>query len=171
MEIFTDWTVSPRVYKGYSMIPKREFNPEISAFSNFLLDLVDFRDRVRPMASDLSRHDAASIYQRGNADDLKAAQDEFREGLTEGAAEASSEAVESVEEGYSSLEIAAESGAEDVDAVESGAESVDAAEPDLEAAAEAAEAAKAAEATAEGTSSTEETEGTTSSDETEEKKE
>ena len=70
MEIFTDWTVSPRVYKGYSMIPKREFNPEISAFSNFLLDLVDFRDRVRPMAHDLSRHDAASTYQRRSADDL-----------------------------------------------------------------------------------------------------
>ena len=46
------------------MIPRREFNPEISAFSNLLLDLVDFKDRVRPMANDIARHDTAFIYQR-----------------------------------------------------------------------------------------------------------
>ena len=62
--------------------------------------------------------------------------DEFRDGISEGAAQKADEAVESVEEGYSSLEIAAESGAEEVDA----------AEPDLEAAAEAAEEEKAEEA-------------------------
>ena len=125
MECFTDFTVNPRKYKGYTLIPKREFNPEISSFSNFLLDMVDFKDRVRPMANDLSRHDAAMKYQRYNVDELQSAMDEFKDGITEGAAEASSEAVESVEEGYSSLEIAAESGAEEPDA----------AEPDHEAAA------------------------------------
>ena len=62
MECFTDFTVNPRKYKGYTLIPKREFNPEISSFSNFLLDMVDFKDRVRPMANDLSRHDAAMKY-------------------------------------------------------------------------------------------------------------
>ena len=34
--------------KEYTTIPKREFNPELSAFSNLVLDLADFRDRVRP---------------------------------------------------------------------------------------------------------------------------
>ena len=64
MECFEDFTVSKSPIKAYTMIPRREFNPEISAFSNLLLDLVDFKDRVRPMANDIARHDAANIYQR-----------------------------------------------------------------------------------------------------------
>ena len=59
MEIFEDFTVSRLKPSGYALIPKREFNPEISAFSNLLLDLVDFKDRVRPMAHDIARHDSA----------------------------------------------------------------------------------------------------------------
>ena len=45
-------------------IPKREFNPELSVFGNMVLDLVDFHDRVKPMAQDMSRLDAAAAYQR-----------------------------------------------------------------------------------------------------------
>jgi len=45
------------------MIPKREFNPELSTFSNLLLDLADFKDRVRPMALDISRLDISRKYQ------------------------------------------------------------------------------------------------------------
>lgn len=59
MEVFEDWTQQGSQAKGYVLIPKREFNPELSAFSNLLLDLVDFRDRVRPMAHDIARHDTA----------------------------------------------------------------------------------------------------------------
>ena len=66
MECFTDYTIDPRGFQGYATITKREFNPEISAFSNLLLDLVDFRDRVRPVANDVARMDAASTYQRLN---------------------------------------------------------------------------------------------------------
>ena len=122
MECFKDYSVDRMENKGYAMIPRREFNPEISAFSNLLLDLVDFKDRVRPMANDIARHDAAHLYQKRNVEELQAAMDEFKEGITEGTSSSSSDPVaQSVEEGYSSLEIAAESGAED------------AAEPDFEA--------------------------------------
>jgi len=62
MEIFEDFTVEKGDKGGYTMIPKREFNPELSAFSNLLLDLVDFRDRVKPMANDLARLDASRTY-------------------------------------------------------------------------------------------------------------
>lgn len=116
--------------KGYALIPKREFNPEISAFSNFLLDMVDFKDRVRPMANDVARHDAALLHQKRNVNELEAAMREFKEGITEGAAsQAADVGQQSVEEGYSSLEIAAESGAEDA----AGETEPEAAEPDLEA--------------------------------------
>jgi len=65
------------------MIPKREFNPEISAFSNLLLDLVDFKDRVRPLANDIARHDASVLYQKQSADTILDQMAEFREGLKE----------------------------------------------------------------------------------------
>lgn len=80
MEIFKDYTVDRMDQNAYVMIPKREFNPEISAFSNLLLDLVDFKDRVRPMANDIAMHDAALIYQKRNAQQLEE-MDEFREGI------------------------------------------------------------------------------------------
>jgi len=73
--------------KGYALIPKREFNPELSAFSNLLLDLVDFKDRVRPLANDVARHDAASVFQRRNVEELEADLREFKEGIEAGAAE------------------------------------------------------------------------------------
>ena len=70
MEIFEDFTMNKSPRKAYSLIPRREFNPEISAFSNLLLDLVDFKDRVRPMANDIARHDASHLYQKINANEL-----------------------------------------------------------------------------------------------------
>jgi hypothetical protein len=52
------------------MIEKREFNPELSAFSNAVLDLVDFRDRVKPLARDLTLMDATRKFQKSNIDEI-----------------------------------------------------------------------------------------------------
>jgi len=49
MELFEDFTVSKADLKQYAMIEKREYNPELSAISNMVLDIVDFKDRVRPL--------------------------------------------------------------------------------------------------------------------------
>ena len=131
MECFEDFTVEQGEKSGYRMIPKREFNPELSGFSNIFLDLQDFRDRVRPLANDLARFDASRKYQRKNMDDLIAAQQEFTKLLDENRGDDHrSEAEKTVEEGYSSIEIAAESGADD------------AATPDLNTAAEENEGEK-----------------------------
>ena len=135
MELFEDFTLNKGEELGYAMIPKREFNPELSAFSNLLLDLVDFRDRVKPMANDLARLDVSRTYQRRNADEViadhKEMEREMKEMLDElRGGESVPQGEKSVEEGYSSIEIAAESGAED------------AATPDLEAAAAQNEEAK-----------------------------
>ena len=122
MEVFEDFTHDQSDGKGYAKIPKREFNPELSAFSNLLLDLTDFRDRVKPLANDLARLDASRRYQKQNVDELYQAHKEFADQLEEGRETDAGE--KTVEEGYSSIEIAAESGAED------------AAIPDVEAATE-----------------------------------
>ena len=90
------------------------------------------------MANDIARHDASMIYQKRNVDELEQQMREFREGLEEGTQGDAAEAAP-VEEGYSSMEIAAESGAE-----ETAAEN-EAAEPDLEAAAEQADAEEPAQ--------------------------
>jgi hypothetical protein len=63
LEIFNDYSVSRTDKSGYVMIPKREFNPELSTFSNFALDLIDFKDRVKPMAADIARLDVTKRYQ------------------------------------------------------------------------------------------------------------
>jgi len=76
MEIFTDFTISPLGNKGHAMIPKREFNPELSAIGNVLLDLADFRDRVRPAAKDLALFDVANKFQRMNIDEVEMARRE-----------------------------------------------------------------------------------------------
>lgn len=46
------------------MIPKREYNPQLSAFSNMMLDLVDFKDRVRPLSNDIARIEQTYKYQK-----------------------------------------------------------------------------------------------------------
>jgi hypothetical protein len=62
MEIFEDYTIQREDNKDYAMIQKREFNPELSVVSNVILDLVDFRDRVRPLARDLTLMDVQRKY-------------------------------------------------------------------------------------------------------------
>ncbi len=57
-EIFDDPTVFKADLKDFMSIAKRESNPELSVFSNFVLDLVDFKDRVRPLAKDIALMDA-----------------------------------------------------------------------------------------------------------------
>ena len=64
MDIYEDYTIKQTENKSVASIPKREFNPELSVFGNMVLDLVDFHDRVKPMAQDMSRLDAAAAYQR-----------------------------------------------------------------------------------------------------------
>jgi hypothetical protein len=96
MEIFEDFTVQKRDSKEYAMIEKREFNPELSAFSNAVLDLVDFRDRVRPLARDLTLMDVTRKYQKNNVDELAKARKELLAEIGE---------VDAAERGYSSGEI------------------------------------------------------------------
>jgi hypothetical protein len=62
MEIFEDFTLPQHDFKGYSMIPKREFDPNMSYIQNFAHDLMDFTDRVRPMANDLAKIDSLHKY-------------------------------------------------------------------------------------------------------------
>lgn len=71
MEIFEDFSVDKQDFPGYVMISKREFNPELSSISNFMLDLVDFKDRVRPMAEDISRLDVSRQHQPRTLKEIK----------------------------------------------------------------------------------------------------
>ena len=73
MEIGTDYTLDTERANGYTMVPKREFNPEISAVSNFVLDMVDFRDRIRPLARDMTLYDVTKKHQRYSYEDHKKA--------------------------------------------------------------------------------------------------
>jgi len=84
MEVFEDFTLEQGEKGGYKSIPKREFNPELSAFSNIILDLQDFRDRVRPMANDLARYDASRKYQRFNVNEMAAEKADYLAQLAEG---------------------------------------------------------------------------------------
>ncbi len=66
-EIFEDFTIDTRDNKDYVSISKREYNPELSVFSNLYLDMVDFKDRVRPLAKDMAMWDVSRDYQRQSA--------------------------------------------------------------------------------------------------------
>jgi hypothetical protein len=59
MEVFEDFSRQPDTEDSYALIPKREYNPELSAFANMMFDLEDFKDRVRPMANDVTLFEAA----------------------------------------------------------------------------------------------------------------
>jgi hypothetical protein len=50
MEIFEDFTVDKHDNKDFIMIKKREPNPQLSILGNMMLDLVDFKDRVKPLS-------------------------------------------------------------------------------------------------------------------------
>lgn len=79
MEIFEDFTVDKTDNKTYAMIPKREHNPELSVVSNMVLDLVDFKDRVRPLSNDIAMLEHSMRFQKQNADDMLRERQEFRQ--------------------------------------------------------------------------------------------
>ena len=62
MEIFEDHTTDLTDKKAYASIPKREHNPELSLFSNVVLDLIDFKDRIKPIAKDISLMDVKKLH-------------------------------------------------------------------------------------------------------------
>ena len=70
IEIFKDFTIDQADNKKVISIPKRENNPELSVFANLALDLIDFRDRVRPMADDMAMLDKSQKYQRQDAKEV-----------------------------------------------------------------------------------------------------
>jgi hypothetical protein len=57
MEVFEDFTANPTDPKIHVLIQKREYNPELSVIQNMILDLQDFKDRVKPLAKDISMID------------------------------------------------------------------------------------------------------------------
>lgn len=67
MEIFDDHTIDKLEPKRHIMIEKREYNPELSVLSNMALDLVDFKDRVKPLTKELAQLEYAEKHQKGNA--------------------------------------------------------------------------------------------------------
>jgi hypothetical protein len=75
--IFKDYTEVLADMKDYIMIQKREYNPELSLFSNLALDLVDFKDRVRPLARDISLMDITRKVQKHNVTGLLNERQEF----------------------------------------------------------------------------------------------
>lgn len=48
------------------MIKKREHNPQLSLLGNMVLDLVDFKDRIRPLSNDISMLENTKRYQKRN---------------------------------------------------------------------------------------------------------
>ena len=78
VECFRDFTQNKFGKKDFALIPKREFNPELSSWSNMVLDIVDYRDRVRPMANDLALFDATRKYQSQSIDTVLAEEEERR---------------------------------------------------------------------------------------------
>lgn len=102
MEIFEDPTVDQQDYKQFYMIQKREYNPELSIFSNMVLDLVDFKDRIRPLSKDISMLESATKYQKENVEKMQTKNAEFRQLLNE-VVNDGDDRIES--EGYSSVEI------------------------------------------------------------------
>lgn len=62
MELFHDYTIDPADNKEYLMIEKREYNPELSVMSNMVLDLVDFKDRVKPLSKDIAMLEQAKKF-------------------------------------------------------------------------------------------------------------
>ena len=70
MEIFEDFTVDKSDRKEFVSIQKREYNPELSVVSNLLLDLVDFKDRVRPLSKDIAMLEQTAKYEKQNVDQM-----------------------------------------------------------------------------------------------------
>ena len=137
MEIFEDYTVDKTDGKDLVTIEKREYNPELSVLSNMVLDLVDFKDRVRPLSNDIAMLEAATKYQKQNAAQMLDEQRAFEQLLEDVRAgkdpvEAASGRLASADEGYSSIEVPEKQSAAEDTAVSSEAEAEAAAEPDFE---------------------------------------
>jgi hypothetical protein len=77
MEIFEDYTVDKLDPKKYISIEKREYNPELSVVSNLALDLVDFKDRVRPLTRDIAQYEKSLVFQKQNTNQMLADRAEF----------------------------------------------------------------------------------------------
>ena len=110
VEIFEDFTVDQTDGKDLITIEKREYNPELSVLSNMVLDLVDFKDRVRPLSNDIAMLEAANKYQKQNAAQMLDEQRAFEKLLEDVRAgkdpvEAAAGRLESADEGYSSIEV------------------------------------------------------------------
>ena len=105
MDIFEDYTQQKHDLKDYVMIQKREYNPELSVFSNLVLDLIDFKDRVRPLAKDISLMDVTRQYQKNNMKELEEERRQFSETVKKIQDTIERGAIE--DEGYSSKEIEA----------------------------------------------------------------
>lgn len=102
IEIFEDHSLIQRDAKRHVKISKREPNPELSLVGNFALDFVDFKDRVRVVAKDLTLQDLAQRHQRLSAREVR---DNYADLL---AADRSEELASDPQEGYSSLEAPSE---------------------------------------------------------------
>jgi hypothetical protein len=79
MELFNDYTLDKSDGKFYTMIQKREYNPELSAVQNMILDLVDFKDRVRPLCRDISLVEETYKYQKESVEEIERAESQFNE--------------------------------------------------------------------------------------------
>ena len=136
MEIFQDYTVDNADNKEFIMIQKREYNPELSILGNMVLDLVDFKDRVRPLSKDIAMLEQAQKYQKQNAEEqlyeqaqFEALMSDIRSG-TDPIDALKKQVEQPIEEGYSSIEVPEkQSGAEDTQVT---SEPDDAAEPQFE---------------------------------------
>ena len=87
------------------MIEKREYNPTLSVFSNMVLDLVDFKDRVRPLSKDIAMIEKSLKYQKQNVDTLVSEKAEFQRILSDISNDRLDETQYIKEQGYSSAEI------------------------------------------------------------------
>lgn len=137
MEVFEDFTVNKHEMPGYVMIPKREFNPELSAFSNLVLDFVDFKDRVRPMALDITRHDTTRKFQPKSLEDIQYEEELIRKAFDDEGFDLAGELSEKEDEGQRSLE---DSGYSSLEIGERSGGDTDAAKPDFSASRDALDA-------------------------------
>ena len=102
MELFEDFTVDKQDNKNFIMIQKIEYNPELSVFSNMVLDLVDFKDRVRPLSNDIAMIEQTMKYQKQNVQEMLDNRAAFKKMLND----VQNDRFDKIDEGYSSAELA-----------------------------------------------------------------
>ena len=106
MELFEDYSVDKLDHKLFMTIAKREYNPELSVFSNMVLDLVDFKDRVRPLSNDIAMMEQANKYQKQNVQQMLDERAQFQDMIKDVRSDESHDRLEQASDGYSSIEIA-----------------------------------------------------------------